>query len=101
MFDGDATNRPFSKVLCDANQELQGVVAEPLGFSDPEKGDFTPSSMSVLRNKGLVFTLEADKDLPPGQPPWSNWPRGGKPHIGAVQETGNEISLPYFPMPIR
>lgn len=100
VFDGDATNRPFGKVLKEAEQEKSGVVADMLGFADPRAGDFTPTAAGVLRSAGLVFELAPDRDLPPGQLPWSNWSRPGKPHIGAVQDPGKAIALPFVPIPL-
>lgn len=100
VFDGDASNRLFDRVLREAEQETHGVVADTLGFSDPMRGNFAPSASSVLRNAGIVFTFEPDEDLPPGQLQWSNRSGAGKPHIGAEQDDW-PISLPFVRMPFR
>jgi hypothetical protein len=99
LFDGDASSQCFSPALLAAGQESCGVVEADLGFADPRSGDFAPRAGSPLLEAGLTFTLESGRDLPEGQPSWSNWPHPGRPNIGAVQATG-EIECPFVPMPM-
>jgi hypothetical protein len=96
-FDGDASSKPFGALKGKHNQEQNGLVVRDLGFADPQAGDFTLTAASPLHDAGLVFTLAADKDLPPGQAAWTNSPVRTPPNIGSTQKNGR-MALPIVPM---
>jgi len=101
VFDNDATNKPFGALSTEHGQEKDGLVLDDLGFADPMKGDFTLRGDSPLRNAAVAFTLKPGEDHPGGEP-WLNLDSaGGRLHIGAVQEKGNELELPFASMPIE
>ncbi|WP_025898353.1 right-handed parallel beta-helix repeat-containing protein [Sneathiella glossodoripedis] len=98
LFDGDASNKDFGEILSAAGQEQNGKVLGDLGFEKPVAGDLSLCNESKLRNQVPVFTLVKKTDLPPGQESWKSWQFEGAAHIGAYQEQGRAIALPFYQM---
>jgi hypothetical protein len=92
-FDGDLTNKPFSKILIDTGREKRGHADFHYAYAAPFVGDLQLLGEAAME-KGASLTLKAGEDWP-GDFDWQSAP-DGQAVIGAWKDCDETFTGPPF-----